>query len=137
MRRLDGGFVLVLAVMQCSCAGSESIPVEDPSVAAAYDPTIVARTHPNAPRGFDVEPGDLVAGAKVVITGSAASDLAKYVSTTDESGRAIMKVANGAYRITVEKGTHDPYCDWFDGADVEIANGPAERVLGQICLLCE
>lgn len=132
--------VLTLATMLAACTSpgpTESDGTEPPATAPKVALTIKVKSADGAPDDFGLIPGDMITGAEIVIDSSDESGGPSYSATTDESGQAVVMVQSGSYRIEMEKGTYDPYCGWFGGEDVEVADKPVTVELYDIWLFCE
>ena len=46
-------------------------------------------------------------------------------------------VPTGSYWIRAQKETHDPYCWWYSGEDIEVADKAVTVELYDLWVLCE
>ena len=132
--------VLTLSTIMSACpssgpngsGGAEPLATS-PTVAL----TVKVKAAHGAPDDFGLVPGDAIAGAEIEVDSGAESGGPSYAATTDESGRAVLMVQSGSYRITAQKDTHDPYCWWYSGEEVEVADKPVTVKLYDLWVLCE
>jgi hypothetical protein len=134
--------VLVLALSTILTACPSSGPngsggTEPPATSPTAALTVKVKAAHGAPEDFGLVPGDMIAGAEIEVDSSAESGGPSYKATTDESGRAVLMVQSGSYRIIAKKDTHDPYCLWYDGTDVEVVDKPVTIKLYDLWVLCE
>ena len=139
-RSQNAVLVLTLSTMMSACpsagrnaSGGTEPPATSPTVAL----TIKVKSAHGAPDDFGLVPGDMIAGAEIEVDSSAELGGRSYTATTDESGRAVLMVQNGSYRISAKKDTHDPYCWWYGGTDVEVVGKPVTIKLYDLWVLCE
>ena len=132
--------VLTLSTIMTACpssgpngSGGAAPPAILPTVAL----TIKVKAAHGAPDDFGLVPGDTIAGAEIEVDSSDESGGPSYTATTDESGRAVLMVQSGSYRITAKKDTHDPYCLWYSGEEVEVADKSVTVKLYDLWVLCE
>lgn len=139
-RTPDAALVLALSAILAACPSSGpngSGGVEPPTTSPTVQLTIKVKAARGAPDDFGLVPGDTIAGAEIEVGSSAESGGPSYTTTTDESGRAVLMVQSGSYRVSAKKATHDPYCWWYSGEDVEVADEPVTVKIYDLWVLCE
>ena len=139
-RLQDVSLILALAATLAACpspgpkeTGGAELPTTPPTVAL----TVKVESANGAPEDFGLIPGNTIAGAEIEVYPGQASDLPSYTATTDESGRAVLMVQSGSYRISAKKNTHDPYCWWYGDEEVDVAGKPVTVKLNDLWVLCE
>ena len=139
-RSQNAVLVLTLSTMMSACSSSgPNGPggTEPPATLPTAALTVMVKAAHGAPDDFGLVPGDMIAGAEIEVDSSAESGGHSYTATTDESGRAVLMVQSGPYSISAKKDTHDPYCWWYGGTDVEVADKPVTIKLYDLWVLCE
>ena len=134
--------VLVLALSAILTACPSSGPngnggAEPPATSPTVPLTVTVEAAGGAPDDYGLVPGDTIAGAKIEVNSIASSDVPSHVATTDDSGRAVLMVRSGTYRVSATKDTHDPNCWWHGGAEVEVADKPVTVKLDEVWVQCE
>ena len=132
--------LLALSAILAACPSSGpngTGGAEPPATAPTVALTIKVKSAHGAPDDFDLVPGDTIAGAEIEVDSSDESGGPSYAATTDESGQAVLMVQSGSYRITAKKDTHDPYCWWYSGENVEVADKPVTVKIYDLWVLCD
>ena len=119
----------------CPGPGPDDTGGSTPAASATVAVTIKVRAANGAPDNFGLVPGDMIAGARVKVSSTA--DDTPQSATTDESGRTVIMLKSGSYYVSATMDTHDPYCSWYAGEDVEVADKPVTVKLYDLWVLCE
>ena len=139
-RLRNAALVLALSATLSACPSLEpnGTGAAPPSETSPTVPlTVIVRAARGAPDDFGVVPGDLVAGAKVSVGAIDFPGTEAAGGITDESGRLVLRVSSGRYAVQVELGTHDPYCYWYGGAEVEVKDESTQVSVDDLWVLCE
>jgi len=131
-------FGLGCSLAACPSSGPNgSGGAEPPTTHTTVELTIKVKAASGAPDDYGLAPGDTIAGAEIEVGSSDESGGSSYTATTDESGKAVLMVQSGSYRITAKKDTHDPYCWWYSSEEFEVADKPVTVKIYDLWVLCE
>lgn len=136
----NAALVIALSATLSACPGTGTNPTGSapPSAASPTIPLEVeVRAAPGAPDDYGMVPGGAIAGARVEVELTTSSDNTSHIAMTDESGRVVVMVQSGSYRIIATKDTHDPKCRWHGITEIEVPGGPVTVELFDLWVQCE